>query len=201
MRYTSGGVKMSYLVLDIESIPLKITDESVWIYLSEKATVRTMHPVFSKVIAIGIKKPDSDPEVFHGENEKELLEKFWELMSELRPSSSSQIVTFNGYGYDVPFLLVRSAINNVNPTVSINMNKWNMERSNHFDCMLVLSAKGSFLNVAQEITCRMLGISVTGDTISGSEIEECYNKGDWKPIIERCKRDLIMTEELYKRLK
>jgi len=189
---------MSYVVLDIESVPLKIPDDSVWIYLSEKATVRTMHPVFSKVITIGIKKPDADPEVIHGDNEKELLEKFWDLMNKLRPNP---IVTYNGYGYDIPFLTVRSVINKVKPTIRIEPNKWRMDGSNHFDCMLVLSDKGNFLNVAQEIACRMLGIGVSGDTISGSQIEECYNKGDWKPIIDRCKRDLMMTEELYKRLK
>jgi len=188
---------MSYAILDIESVPLKITDESIWIYLSKKATVRTMHPVFSKVIVIGIKTPDADPEVMYDDSEKELLEKFWGLMNEQRPE---KIVTYNGYGFDIPFLLVRSAINNVKPTINIHMNKWYMEGSNHFDCMLVLSAKGLFLNVAQEIVCRMLGIDVPSDKISGTQIKDCYKRGDWEPILSRCKQDLIMTEKLYKKI-
>lgn len=188
---------MSYVILDIESVPLKITDKSIWIYLSEKATVRTMHPVFSKVIVIGTKTPDADPEVMYDDSEKELLEKFWGLMNEQRPE---KIVTYNGYGFDIPFLLVRSAVNNVKPTINIHMNKWYMEGSNHFDCMLVLSAKGLFLNVAQEIVCRMLGIDVPSDKISGTQIEDCYKRGDWEPILSRCKQDLIMTEKLYKKI-
>lgn len=48
-------IQMSYVILDMESVPLEITDESIWIYLSEKAMVRTMHPAFSKVIVVGIK--------------------------------------------------------------------------------------------------------------------------------------------------
>ena len=188
---------MDYVILDIECVPLKITNESIWIYLSEKATVRTMHPVFSKVIVIGTKTPDADPEVVYDDSEKELLEKFWGLMNEQRPK---KIVTYNGYGFDIPFLLVRSAINNVKPTINIHMNKWYMEGSNHFDCMLVLSAKGLFLNVAQEIVCRMLGIDIPSDRISGTQIEDCYRRGDRDPILSRCKQDLIMTEKLYKKI-
>jgi len=66
--------------------------------------------------------------------------------------------------------------------------------------MLVLSAKGLFLNVAQEIVCRMLGIDVPSDRTSGTQIEDCYKRGDWKPILSRCKQDLMMTEKLYKKI-
>ena len=188
---------MSYVILDLESAPLEITDEDVWIYLSEKKTVRSLHPVFSKTIAIGTKPPDELPNVIYSDNEKELLEKFWSLMGNLQPE---KIVTFNGYGFDVPFLLVRSRLNNVKPTININLNKWQNETSNHFDCMVFFSQYGVFINVAQAIICKMLGINVPSDIISGTQIEECYKRKDWRPIIHRCEQDLIMTEKLYKKI-
>jgi len=186
-----------YLVIDIETCPLKISDTTVWVYLTEKATVRTMHPVFSKIIAIGTKQPNAGPQVICGDNEKEILEKFWALIDTLKPKT---IITFNGYGFDVPFILARSSLNKVKPSTWINTNKWNMETSNHFDCMLFFSQKGAFINVAQAIICRMLGINVPSDIISGTQIEDCYKRKDWKPITYRCAQDTIMTEELYKRI-
>ena len=186
-----------YLVIDIETCPLKISDATVWVYLTEKATVRTMHPVFSKIIAIGTKQPNAQPNVIYGDNEREILEKFWALIDTLKPKT---IITFNGYGFDVPFILARSSLNKIKPSTWINTNKWNMETSNHFDCMLFFSQKGAFINVAQAIICRMLGIKVPSDIISGTQIEDCYKRKDWKPILYRCAQDTIMTEELYKRI-
>lgn len=186
-----------YLVLDIETIPLEITDESVWVYLSEKATRRELHPVFSKILAIGIKQPNKQPEVIHDDNERTILEKFWGFIGELKPDT---IVTFNGYGFDIPFIYARSFINKTKPTIKIATNKWHMETSNHFDCMIAFSQYGAFINVAQAIICKMLGIDVPSDIISGSQIEDCYKRRDWKPIIYRCEQDLIMTEKLYKKI-
>ena len=189
---------VEYLVVDIETCPLKISDDSVWVYLTEKVTRRDLHPVFSKIIAIGIKQPNTQPNVIHGDNEREILEKFWVLIDKLKPKT---IVTFNGYGFDVPFIYARSSLNKIKPTMRINTNKWNMERSNHFDCMVFFSQYGVFINVAQAIICKMLGIGVPSDIISGPQIEDCYKGKDWKPIIYRCEQDTIMTEELYKKIR
>lgn len=188
---------MSYLILDIETASIEITNKDIWKYLSEKATVRQLHPVFSKIITIGIKEPNNEPMIIYGDDEKEIIEEFWNKISILEPNV---IVTFNGYGFDIPFILVRSSINNVSPTMNINTNKWNMERSNHFDCMLVFSHKGTFLNVAQDIICKTLSIDVL-DKIGGKEIEEHYIKKIWEPIKHHCTQDLLLTESLYKKIK
>ena len=187
-----------YLVIDIETCPMKISDATVWVYLTEKATRRDLHPVFSKIIAIGTKQPNAPPQVIYGDNEREILEKFWALIDTLKPKT---IITFNGYGFDIPFILARSSLNKIKASTWINTNKWNMETSNHFDCMIFFSQKGAFINVAQAIICRMLGINVPSNIISGTQIEDCYKRKDWKPIIYRCEQDTIMTEELYKRIR
>lgn len=187
-----------YLVVDIETCPLKIPDDNVWVYLTEKVTRRDLHPVFSKIIVIGTKKPNEQPKTFNGDDEREILKKFWDYIDELKPKI---IVTFNGYGFDIPFIYARSALNKIKPTKRINRNKWNMVTSNHFDCMLFFSQYGAFINVAQAVICKMLGINVPSDMISGTQIENHYKKGDWKPIIYHCKQDTIMAEELYKKIR
>jgi predicted PolB exonuclease-like 3'-5' exonuclease len=183
-------------MLDVECAPVDINDLDVWIYLSEKATTRTMHPVFSKIISIAIKVLDEEQEILYGDDEHEILEEFWGKIAAINPD---KIVTFNGYGFDIPFIYVRSMINKIEPTKQINCNKWNMETSNHFDCMLALSYKGAFLNVAQDIICKMLSIEVP-DKIDGREIEKCYVNKNWASINNRCQQDVIALEQIYKKL-
>ncbi|MEM2925390.1 MAG: hypothetical protein QXJ68_06835, partial [Methanocellales archaeon] len=65
----------------------------------------------------------------------------WNYLSKFNPDL---IVSFNGYRFDIPFLYVRSLLNEVKPSLPINTNKYNMDRSNHFDCMLVLSHNDVF---------------------------------------------------------
>jgi len=155
-----------------------------------------MHPVFSKVITIALKEFNQDPEILYSNDEKQLIDDFWSKLAAINPD---KIITFNGYSFDVPFLEVRSLINGLQPTMDINKNKWTMERSNHYDCMLALSAKGSFLSVAKDIICKMMAIPVE-EKIEGTQIEKCYINGDWKSINNRCCQDVIQTEQIYKKI-
>ena len=56
--------------------------------------------------------PDSD--IFRG-SEKEVLEKFWEIVGRKRP----RLVSYNGRGYDGPMLMIRSAQLGVTPSVNL----------------------------------------------------------------------------------
>jgi len=187
---------MKLVSMDVETVPLEITNYDVWVYLTEKATVRPMHPLFSKIISIALKEFNNEPEVLFSPNEKQLLDEFWSKLAAINPD---KIITYNGYNFDIPFLEVRSLINNIQPTITIEPNKWRMDSSNHYDCMLAISNKGTFLNVAQDIVCKMWGISVE-EKIEGSKIEKCYFDGDWDSINHRCYQDVIQTEQIYKKL-
>lgn len=190
---------MGYCVLDIETVPLKIEDDDIIEYLMDKKFTRGLHPVFSKIIVIGVKEEDEDPIIFYGDDEPEIIKKFWKFFYEKRPNL---IVTFNGYKFDIPFIYIRSLINKIEltPTVGINQNKWRLEQSNHYDLMLAFSGIDSFQWVSLEILCRMNGITVSDNRTDYEDIEESYKKSEWDPIIEHNKQDLVMTEELYKKI-
>ena len=111
------------------------------------------------------------------------------------------LVTFNGYNFDIPFLQVRSHIMGVKPTMEINLNKWKIESSNHFDCMQVLSSNQTFLNVALEISCQVFGIDVPEQRVSGENVPKLYSAGQLETIKEHCRQDLEMTEKLFLKLK
>lgn len=141
-------------------------------------------------------EPGKNPRQFHGENEKRILEDFWKEMVSRDPL---KVITFNGYGFDIPFIYVRSRINKVRPTVEISTYKYGMEKSNHFDCMLALSHLGAFKWVSLEILCKVHGIPVPDNRESGEMIANLYEKGDWNAILKHNKICLKLTEKLYEK--
>ncbi len=127
-----------------------------------------------------------------------MLTEFW---SQLDINQPNLVVTFNGMGFDVPFLFFRSVANNVAPTFPIEINKYKMETSNHFDCMHALSVKGAFTWVSLDIACRLLGIPMPRGRVKGSRIEESYKEGDWELIRNRALQDLELTEQLFLKIR
>lgn len=189
----------NYIFLDIETVPFKIEHEEVKEYLMDKKISkeqRVFDPNYSKIISIGIKKMDEDIKIFSGE-EKEILEKLWGYLNE---NADAVIVTHNGYKFDVPFIVLRSCINDVNIPIKINTSKWSMERSNHFDVMLFLSNYESFPNINLDILGKMHKIEVDGERFRGAEIEKLFKENKFEEINEHCRQDLELLEKVFKKL-
>jgi DNA polymerase elongation subunit (family B) len=200
-KFSSPGYHQKsnkYAVIDIEVIPEKFDSDEVSEYLMDKNFPRKIHPLFSKILLIGIKHVNEKIEIIHSDDEKEVLNRFWTRIKELKPDI---IVTFNGYNFDIPFLNIRSNVKGIKPTMDINLVKWKYETSNHFDCMQVLSANQTFLNVALEISCRVFKIPVPENRVSGEEVPKLYAKAEVETIKEHCRQDVEMAEQLYLKLK
>lgn len=185
--------------VDIETTPLEFDNREIINYLMDRSFSRFGHPLFGKIITIGVKKENEEPIVFYGNDEKEILTKFWQFLSE---NEIDKIVTWNGYRFDIPFINIRSAINGIKKTKNINLNKWKMleSDSNHIDCMQFFSSGGEFQFIALEIACRLMDIEVPADRIRGEDVERLFKRGEWEPIINKNKEDLILLEKLYKKI-
>ena len=73
--------------------------------------------------------------------EKEMLEKFWEGAKQY-----NEFISFNGRAFDVPFIIVRSAVHGIRPTKDLMYNRYiNSQRSNavHIDLLDQLSFYGT----------------------------------------------------------
>jgi DNA polymerase elongation subunit (family B) len=191
---TNGG---NWVVVNIVVAPERQFKDDIAEYLMDKSFPRKMHPLFSRIIMIGLKKQGMNPILIYGQKEKNILNRFWKYMEKVRPD---KIITFNGYNFDVPFIHIRSKLNKIEPSYDLNTVKWRMEHSNHFDCMQLLSGKENFLNVALEISCRLLGLTVPDPRIRGEEIPGNYTIGNIEPIKTHCVQELEMTEQLFIRL-
>lgn len=185
---------MKYIFLDIETAPIKIENEDVKEYLMDKRISRedrSLNPLYAKIIAIGLKAMNGI-NIYNGE-EKEILEQFW---SNIGNSLNTTLVTYNGYKFDIPFIILRSIINKVKIPFSINLNKWQMEKSNHFDLMLFFSQHETFINPNLRILGKMYGIE-SDDKLYGYDIERLYKEGKIEEIKKKCQNDIEVMEKLF----
>lgn len=115
--------------------------------------------------------------------------------------ANGQIITFNGLGFDVPFFLFRSMVNGVKPTVPVKtLRDWQRRYSYgpHFDCRAVLTQWDNRTTGTLTDWAECLGCNVP-QTVSGSDITDLYNAGDFDAIAEHCRADVQTTKALYQR--
>lgn len=132
-------------------------------------------------------------------DEADLLAAFWETMKHYE-----NIVTFNGRGFDVPFLYLRSAVLNV----PITRKKWlgyRFATEPHCD----LAQQLSFYNVSGrdgaarqfnlDFYCKCFGIeSPKGEGVTGMDVGRLMEEKEYRAIAEYCVRDVEATLQLYR---
>jgi len=182
---------MNYIFIDIETCP--INKEVFDAIEEEEDRKKLLNPIDSKIIFIGLKKPGIDAMIFEGK-EKEMLEAFWEEMSLFRKGESSNIIVgFNIKSFDLPFLVTRSFINDVqiSPFVLKEI----------VDLREILSAfKWGHVRGKLKEFGELMGITIMDD-IDGSKIAETYWSGKTQKIVEYLKKDLEITEKIHERAK
>jgi DNA polymerase elongation subunit (family B) len=191
---------MTYIFLDIETVPIEIEHEDIKSYLMDKQISkerRSLDPNYSKIITIGIKPFKQDPIILSGD-EKEILEQLWTF---LKNQENPIIVTHNGYQFDIPFIILRSIINNVDIPIHINTNKWSMENSNHFDTLQFFSHYGTFINPSLDVLGKMHNLDFPSEErFTGREIEKLFKEGELEKIKTHCKQDIEILEKLFEKL-
>lgn len=128
---------------------------------------------------------------YKGLTEKEMLESFWRIAEKV-----DQFVTFNGRNFDVPFLMLRSAMLKVKPTVNLMGSRYN---ETHIDLLEQLTFYGTTRKFNLDFYCNAFGIeSPKSKDISGMEVKNLYEAGRIKDIAVYCSKDIYATYQLFK---
>jgi 3'-5' exonuclease len=215
---------MSSVIFDIETLalPLETFDDVQKEYLlkfadtDEKREAElqklNLYPLTAQIIAIGMLNPDtmsgkvfyqSDvKETFSSEDnkiefvsgdEKDILKNFWITIQRY-----DRYITFNGRGFDNPFVMLRSAINGVKP--SRNIMPYRYDASEHCDLLEQLTFYGVVRKFNLDFYCKSFGIkSPKSEGLTGLDLGPLYRAGNFRRIAEYCIGDVIATAELYKR--
>ena len=129
-------------------------------------------------------------------SEAELLAEFWRMLD----SNARRVVTYNGRMFDGPYLMLRSAVNGVAP--SVNLAGYRYALQPHCDLAEVLNFQGAVReNFSLDYWCRRFGItSPKEEGLDGSKVQDFYEKGRLDEIVDYCARDVVATGELFRRV-
>lgn len=194
---------MSTVVIDIETAPLELKpglksgltknckDQIETEIELEKAA---LWPLTGRVVCAGMLNPASGKEgIFCGNDESEILYLFWDAVKNF-----NQIVTFNGRGFDIPFLILRSAIVGVTPTRHDLMGQ-RFTSYPHCDLLDQFTFYGVTRKFTLEMYCLAFGIDSPKCGMSGADVGQAFKEGRFSDIKEYNARDLRATAELYDR--
>lgn len=215
---------MNRVVFDIETVgfPWEEFDEAQQEYLLRTAKPEEsqedvagrlgLTPLTGQVVTIAMLNPDSGQgKVFYqhpGGNagrsedglveftpgtERELLEGFWQTITRYQ-----QFITFNGRGFDSPFLLLRSMLLGVKPTR--NLMPYRYDFKEHVDLLDQLTFYGAFRKFSLDFYTRGFGIrSPKMEGVSGADVGPLFAQQKYREIAEYCLRDVRATAELFQR--
>lgn len=207
-------VQREFLFREAERLPDAAAREAK---RAELARQLSLYPLTAQVVCIGMLNADTqrgqalyladDFEEDDGgavrftpfAEEAELLAEFWDTAAKYE-----HVVTFNGRGFDVPFLYLRSALLNV-PVTRKDWLGYRFATEPHCD----LAEQLTFYNVSGrdgaarrfnlDFYCKAFGIpSPKAGGVTGMDVGELVAAGRFREIAEYCVRDVRATVELHR---
>ena len=167
-------------------------------------------PLTGEIVAIGMLNPDTNngavyfqsPEVLQepqkedgieyiADTEAGILRRFWETVKYY-----DQIITFNGRGFDAPFIMLRSAVHRIKPTKELMPNRYNIS---HTDLLDQLTFYGSVRRkFSLHMWCKAFGIkSPKEEGVTGHEVNDLFKQQQYLTIAKYCVGDLYATKKLF----
>lgn len=213
---------MPRIIFDIETVgkDFESLDKPVQEYLlkyaetsDEKEEIKdrlSFYPLTAEIVTIGLLDPDlqkgfaffqtsgdpllpfeEDNVLYETGTEKEIIRKFWNVIKKY-----NQFITFNGRGFDCPFIMIRSAVHKIKPTRDLMPNRYN---DAHIDLLDQLTFYGAYRRrFSLDMWCRAFGIKSPKESgITGYEVKDLYKAGRCLDIAKYCVGDLVATGELF----
>ncbi|NCP17164.1 hypothetical protein CO134_03775 [Candidatus Kuenenbacteria bacterium CG_4_9_14_3_um_filter_39_14] len=175
-------------------------------------------PLTAEVVCIGMFNPDSKKGVMYYQNpaephkkfedqnvqieamsEADMLKKFWDYVK-----LYDEFITFNGRAFDIPFLIIRSAVHQIKPSKNLMSNRYLSNQftgARHVDLQDQLKFYGAVYGRGYNLHmyCQALGIkSPKSQGVSGAHVKEMFINGRYDDIARYNINDLYATAELYK---
>jgi DNA polymerase elongation subunit (family B) len=176
-------------------------------------------PLTAEVVCIGMLNPETKKGAIYYQNpdkpkhkfeekgirfeamtEKEMLTRFWQDIK-----SYDEFITFNGRGFDIPFLMIRSAVHKIKPTKNLMTNRYlsnQFDKAKHVDLEDQLKFYGAVYGrrgYNLHLYCQAFGIqSPKKQGVSGAHVKDMFVEKRYDDIARYNVDDLYATAELYK---
>jgi hypothetical protein len=131
---------------------------------------------------------------FVGAPETEFLAEFWKAMRRFQ-----RFVTFNGRGFDGPFLMLRSAVLGIPATRNLVGYRYALRP--HTDLLEAITFFGASRKWNLDFACKAFGVeSPKEQGMDGFSVGPYYRAGRIREIAAYCRRDVEATAGLYRKL-
>jgi 3'-5' exonuclease len=128
--------------------------------------------------------------------EKEILQKFWDVAR-----NYSLFVTFNGRGFDCPYLMLRSAIHGIRPSRNLMPNRYLSGQRfgvQHVDLSDQLTYYGAMRRSSLHFVTKAFGIeSPKEGEMKGEDVPQAFEDGKYEEIARYCMDDVYATKTLF----
>ncbi len=163
---------------------------------------------FGKIICISVgfihKTKEGDRmriKSFAGDDEKELLIQFNNLVLSFFKTSNHMFCGHNIKEFDIPYICRRMIIHNIKlpPVLQINNKKpWEVNFLDTLDFWKF----GDYKNYTSlKLLTAVLGVPTPKDDIDGSQVASVYwQENDLKRIVNYCQKDVLATAQVWMRL-
>lgn len=136
---------------------------------------------------------------FKAMDEKEILENFWRIAE-----NYTEFINFNGKSFDVPFILIRSAVHGIRPTKNIMSNRYLGSQkfdAKHIDLLDELTFYGAVRRKGSlHLWSRAFGIkSPKSEGVTGDDVGRLFREKKFLEIARYNVGDLRATKELFMR--
>jgi 3'-5' exonuclease len=152
---------------------------------------------FGEVVCIGIKLNDDAFSLSH-ESEEVILSDWWKVLQDFQ----GLFISFNGLGFDSPFLLARSMKYGYLPTNKKFCNLYKFQADVHFDVYNIAKFGNFKGGPSLRLLCDHLGIpSPKEEEIKAENVAEAHHEGRIQEICDYCIRDVHATYRCYEQVK
>ncbi|MFO7869399.1 MAG: 3'-5' exonuclease [Bacteroidales bacterium] len=213
------------LFLDIETVPLypsyievPVYERELWLKKSQRLNKSGETPSevykkagifaeFGKIICISVayipkKKNKGAIRVasFYGDDEKQILQDFSDLVHKHFNTPASYFCAHNGKEFDLPFIARRMLINGMKIPQTLDTRgkkPWDVQ---HIDT-LDLWRFGDYKNYTSlSLLAHVFNIPTPKDDIDGSMVCDIYwNEGDIKRVVRYCQKDVVAVLQLFRK--
>ncbi len=155
--------------------------------------------VYYQSPGVDAKRSEEDGVAYEPMEEKEIVRRFWDVAAKYQV-----FITFNGRGFDGPFLVTRSAVHGIRPTKNLMAGRYLYQQhadAIHVDLLDQLTFYGATRRKGSlHLWCRAMGIkSPKSGGVTGDDVGDLFKKKKYLDIARYNVGDLHATRELYQK--
>jgi DNA polymerase elongation subunit (family B) len=164
---------------------------------------------FGKIVCIGVgglRKEGNGHALrvtsFHGDDERDLLQRFVDLLDKSYNTDDHWLCGHNGKEFDFPWIARRCIVHRIKLPKLLDVGGLKPWEVGFLDTMNMWSFgdRKNFTSLA--LLTHLLGIPTPKDDISGADVARVYHEDrDLERIATYCKKDVVATAQLFLRLR